>query len=298
MRSGKVTVGTAVVLAGLSLALHAQQVRQPVPAFPRDGARKVLENDTIAIWDVTWPKGKPTGLLQRRHDQVVVTLTPGAVRITRADATWTVEHSRVGDVQYESKGTISSEEGVTDRPRRATIFEIKSYTPPPITDDVARFLDEKKKSGFPGQFDAGNGGVKLFENDKIVLWQKTWNPRGAQHAHYSWIAGVWIQPGVQGQVSGSAVLPPCPLEKAARTADGWPTAARTADECQASDETVARLRAGTNITDIGATRWGPPGAFHQEEGLGFPGYSPPASQAIFIEFKERPTASSSPPASR
>jgi hypothetical protein len=281
-----------VLLATLVPGLRGQQ-GGATPAFPRDGARKVLENETIAIWDVTYTKGKPTGMLQRRYDQVVVTLTPGAVRVTRPDNTWTVEHSRVGDVRYESKGTVLSEEGVTDRPRRATIFEIKSYTPPPITAEVARFLDEKRKQGFPGQFDAGNGGVKLFENDKITLWQKTWNPRGAQHAHYSWIAGVWIQPGIQGQVSGNTALPPCPLEKAARNADGWPTAPRSADECQASDETVARLRAGTNITEIGATRGGPPGAFHQEEGLGFPAYSPPASQAIFIEFKERPVTSTS-----
>ena len=289
---GKVISAVLVLLATASPRLTAQQAGA-VPAFPREGARKVLENETIAIWDVTWAKGKPTAMLQRRYDQVVVTLTPGAVRVTRADNTWTVEQSRVGDVRYESKGTVSSEEGVSERPRRATIFEIKSYTPPPITQEVARFLDEKKKQGFPGQFDAGNGGVKLFENDKIVLWQKTWNPRGAQHAHYSWIAGVWIQPGVQGQVTGSVALPPCPLEKAARSADGWPIAPRSADECQASDDTVARLRAGTNITEIGATRWGPPGAFPQEEGLGFPAYSPPASQAIFIEFKERPTTATS-----
>jgi hypothetical protein len=193
-------------------------------------------------------------------------------------------------VAYESKGTVTSEEGLEDRPRRATVFEIKSYTPPPVTPQVAQFLAEKRKQGVPGQFAPANGGVKLYENDKIVLWQKTWNPRGSQHAHYSWIAGVWIQPGIQGQVSGTAVLPPCPLQKAARTADGWPTAPRSADECQASDDTVARLRAGTNITEIGATRWGPPGTFHQEEGLGFPAYSPPASQAIFIEFKELPTS--------
>jgi hypothetical protein len=294
-RNRKAVVVAAAVLVFASLSMHAQRGAR-VPAFPRDGARKVLENDTIAVWDVTWPKGKPTGLLERRHDQVIVTLAAGAVRVARPDNTWTVEHSRIGAVQYESKGTLAAEEGVSDRPRRAMIFEIKSYTPPPVSAEVARFLEDKKKQGVPGQFDAGNGGVKLYETDKIVLWQKTWNPRGALHAHYSWIAGVWIQPGIQGQVSGGAVLPPCPLEKAARSADGWPTAPRNDDECQASDDTVARLRAGTNITQIGDIRWGPPGAFHQEEGLGFPAYSPPASQAIFIEFKERPTAES--PSSR
>ena len=220
-----------------------------------------------------------------------------AVRVTRADSTWAVEHSRVGSVQYESKGTVAAEEGVSDRARRAMVFEIKSYTPPSVSADVVKFLNEKKAAGIPGQFDEANGGVKLFENEKITVWQKTWNPRGTLHAHYSWIAGVWIQPGVQGQVAaGRGAQPPCPLEKAARTAEGWPRTPSSPDECQASPETVAQLRAGTNITQFGAIRWGAPGTFHQEEGLGFPGYSPPASRAIFVEFKEGPT--SSPPATR
>jgi hypothetical protein len=280
------------VLAVFSLPVLAQK---SLPAFPRDGAKNVLDNDTVAIWDVTWPKGKSTGMRERRYDQMTVTLAEGAVRTTRSDSTWTVEHTKIGEMQYESKGTLAAEEGVSDRPRRAMIFEIKSYTPPAVAPDVAKFLQEKKAQGVPGQFDGGNGGVKLFENEKITIWQKTWNPRGALHAHYSWIAGVWIQPGVQGQVNAAAALKPCPLEKSARTAEGWPRPASSPDECQASDATLAQLKAGANITQLGAIRWGAPGNFHQEEGLGFPGYSPPASRAIFIEFKDGPTIGSSTP---
>jgi hypothetical protein len=287
---GRVSALSAALFV-LSIPLLAQKVS---PAFPRDRAKNVLDNETVAIWDVTWPKGKSTGMLERRYDQVTVTLSDGGIKVTRPDQTWTVEYSRLGGVQYESKGTVAEEEGVSDRARRAMVFEIKSYTPPPVAPDVVKLLKEKKTQGVPGQFDPANGGVKLFENDKITIWQKTWNPRGSLHAHYSWIAGVWIQPGVQGQVAaGKGVLPPCPLEKAARTADGWPRTPSSPDECQASDETVAQLRAGTNITQFGAIRWGPPGLVHQEEGLGFPGYSPPASRAIFVEFKEVPTSSSS-----
>jgi hypothetical protein len=296
-----VRIGRDAVAGALAAALFAGSIpllaQKAVPAFPREGARNVLDNDTVAIWDVTWPKGRTTGLLERRYDQVTVTLAEGGVKVTRADKSWAVAHSRIGSVQYESKGSLAVEEGVSDRARRAMVFEIKSYTPPPVAPDIVRFLNEKKAAGVPGQFDAANGGVKLFENDKITIWQKTWHPRGSQHAHYSWIAGVWIQPGVQGQVAaGKGVQPPCPLDKAARTADGWPRAPSSPDECQASDETVAQLRAGTNITQLGAIRFGPPGNFHQEEGLGFPGYSPPASRAIFVEFKDGPTSGS--PAAR
>jgi hypothetical protein len=60
------------------------------------------------------------------------------------------------------------------------------------------------------------------------------------------------------------------------------------DECQASAATIALLQSGTNITEFATVRWGAPGNVHQEEGLGFPGYSPPTMRAIFIEFKEGP----------
>ena len=264
--------------------------QKSAPAFPRDGVRKVQENDTIAIWDVSWAKGKSTGPLERRYDQLTIALTDATLKITRPDGTWTVERTPVGGVRFESKGTVVSEEGLSDR-GRSMVFELKSYHPPAVAPNVVQFLKEKKEAGFPGQFDAANGGVKLFENENIIIWQKTWNPRGTLHAHYSWIAGVWIQPGVNGQsAAGGGPQPPCSIEKAARTADGWPRPANAPGECQSSDATVAQLRAGTNITEVGAIRFGPPGAFHQEEGLGFPGYSPPAPRAIFVEYKDGPLA--------
>ena len=76
MRTGFQGAGTALMAALLvcSIPLLAQK---SVPAFPRDGARNVLDNATVAIWDVTWPKGKSTGLLERRYDQVTVTLADG-----------------------------------------------------------------------------------------------------------------------------------------------------------------------------------------------------------------------------
>ena len=289
MRWKRCPITLALAFAVSSTAFLSAQ--KSAPAFPREGVRKVQDNDTIAIWDVTWPKGKTTGMLERRYDQVTITLVEGTLKLTRPDSTWTVERSPVGSVRFESKGTILSEDGMSDRAGRAMVFELKSYHPPAVAPNVVQLLKEKKEAGFPGQFDAANGGVKLFENENIIIWQKTWNPRGALHAHYSWIAGVWIQPGVNGQTpAGAGPQPPCPIEKAARTAEGWPRAPVSPGECQASEGTVAQLRSGTNITELGAIRWGPPGAFHQEEGLGFPGYSPPAPRAIFVEFKDGPVS--------
>src|SRR5687768_1759078 len=97
-----VRVGDHWIARALAAALFVGSVpllaQKAVPAFPRDGARNVLDNDTVAIWDVTWPKGKSIGPLERRYDQVTVTLAEGAVKVTRADKSWTIEHSRIGAV--------------------------------------------------------------------------------------------------------------------------------------------------------------------------------------------------------
>ena len=112
MQAGRMVGVVLAALSVFSLPLFAQKSG---PAFPRDGAKNVLDNDTVAIWDVTWPKGKSTGLREHRYDQMTVTLAEGAVRTTRSDNTWTVEHSKVGAMQFESKGTVVAEEGVSDR---------------------------------------------------------------------------------------------------------------------------------------------------------------------------------------
>jgi len=130
MRSKRSTNGLALAMALAATALLSAQ--KSAPAFPRDGVRKVQDNDTIAIWDVTWPKGKPTGMLERRYDQVTVTLVEGTLKLTRPDNTWTVERSRVGSVRFESKGTVLSEDGMSDRAGRAMVFELKSYHPPAV----------------------------------------------------------------------------------------------------------------------------------------------------------------------
>jgi hypothetical protein len=184
-----------LALAALFLCSSPLLAQRYAAPFPRDGARKVLENDFVAVWDVTWEKGKSTGLQERRFDYASVTLSEGAVKTTRPDKTWTVEQSRFGSVQFESKGTVAAEEGLSDKPKRAIIVEFRSYATPKLEPNLARQL---KKKGMPGQF-ARKGAVKLFENDRLIVWDNRYTiGRGALHAHYNQVVGVWIEPGVLG----------------------------------------------------------------------------------------------------
>jgi hypothetical protein len=109
-----------------------------VPPFPRDGATKAQEDPLWAIWDVSFEQHKSTGMVQLPLNQITVFLREGAVKITRPDGTYTIEQDRLGAIRYETKGTIRAEEGLSDFPSRAMVFQLKDAVPPkfPITEGV------------------------------------------------------------------------------------------------------------------------------------------------------------------
>jgi hypothetical protein len=154
--------------------------------FPRDGAKKVNEGDRVTVWDVTREKGRPTAMYELPLDQVSVTLAEGAVKVTRPDGTSSIEQERFGSVRFESKGTVHSEEGVSDTPSRVIVFQLKDAASPgwPITE------------GIPGQFPRV-GAVKLFETDRIRVWDQTWRAgaRISRHLHYVQTAAVFLVGG-------------------------------------------------------------------------------------------------------
>jgi hypothetical protein len=55
------------------------------PAFPRDGARNVLENARIRMWDYTWPVDAPAREVQYAADAVEVVVTGGTLVNRGAD---------------------------------------------------------------------------------------------------------------------------------------------------------------------------------------------------------------------
>src|SRR3990170_5346953 len=120
----------SVKTLGFVLLLAAQSYPPP---FPRDGATKVLENESVVVWDVTWAKGKPTPMHEHVVDVVGVTLVPGTVRVTLPDgSTRESERDTAGAVSAGGKGLIHMEEGTSDVPRRAILIELKEAKKDPI----------------------------------------------------------------------------------------------------------------------------------------------------------------------
>jgi hypothetical protein len=56
--------------------------------------------------------GKPDWPRKHEFDEISVTLTEGAVKISKPDGTRSIEQRRFGSVRYESKGTVRSEERI------------------------------------------------------------------------------------------------------------------------------------------------------------------------------------------
>jgi hypothetical protein len=155
-------------------------------AFPRDGATKIQDNERFAIWNVVWEKSKSSGMRKLDLDQISVTVTEGALKISRPDGTWSIEQHTSGSVRFEPKGTVIEEEGVSDTPCHETVFQLKDFVPVPwpVTE------------GVPNQFPRINT-VKLFETDRVNVWDQVWKPgeRITRHLHYHRTAAVFLQGG-------------------------------------------------------------------------------------------------------
>ena len=158
------------------------------PPFPRDGAMKVLENESVVIWDVTWVKGKPTPMHRHVLGVVSVTLVPGTVRVTLPDkSTRESEKDTVGAVSAGGKGMIHMEEGTSDAPRRAILIEIKGVSKDPVPAPTG------VEPAWPRE-----GASKVFENDEAVVWDYRFQKGRAIpfHFHDKDTVVVELEPGV------------------------------------------------------------------------------------------------------
>jgi hypothetical protein len=172
-----------IQLAAIPSAQLSQKYAAP---YPRDGVLKLGESDRAVAWEVLRNKGVVSRMYELPLDQVVVTLTEGAVKVTIPGGNSRITQERFGTVRFESKGTIMQEEGLNDIPSRAIVFQLKEG-PARRTPVV---------NGIPGQFPRVNA-VKLFETDRINVWDQVWLPDQTitNHLHYTQTVAVFLVGG-------------------------------------------------------------------------------------------------------
>jgi hypothetical protein len=93
-------------------------------AFPREGVKKILENNRVIIWDYTWTRGKPTVMHFHDKDVVVVYLADGKLKSTTPDGQSVVNTISFGKTTFNAPNRSHSEE-LVEGSARAVIVEFK-----------------------------------------------------------------------------------------------------------------------------------------------------------------------------
>lgn len=147
----------------------------PQPAFPRDGARQIIDNERVVVWEVVLPAGKPTQLHRHERDLVAVYPTGGTIKVTRSDGTSMTTVRKAGEAMAQPKGAIHIEEGLSSGEAvRAVVIELKDHTVMPLAN----------KSGYPNAFPDRPGVKKVLETDRVLAWDYTWTPDVPTPVHF------------------------------------------------------------------------------------------------------------------
>jgi hypothetical protein len=156
----------------LTLLLFAQAQTYP-PPWPRAGTTKLLENERVVVWDVSWLRqAYPThrhvydyaGIYYTSGDRIIV--SEQGVRSPTSSVAW--------DTFVLPRGITHSEEGASEQPLRGVFLDFKE--PQPLGAADAR----TSPPAFPGM-----SGKQLRDSDRVTIWELAPTPDspGPPHLH-------------------------------------------------------------------------------------------------------------------
>jgi hypothetical protein len=150
-------------------AMLVQQAAELPPPFPRPGTTKLVENDAVAVWDVSWLKQKYP-LHTHRYDLIGISYAEGDRFITQGEAPGRLVPTRAWVFQTNRAGVTHVEEGASDPPMRAVLIEVKAPGPR------------------DGRADAPDGlrqvvGNPAWENNRAAAWLVAGGSSAPTHRH-------------------------------------------------------------------------------------------------------------------
>jgi len=138
-------------LLAVFLLLSATAAQRTTPGFndglTLDGATPIIDNDRVTVRDSTWTRGVPASLELQTTDSVWIAVSPS-----------------VGDVRYWAKGAPRRAERSIGSPIRMIAIDLKDHPVAPL----------KNTSGVPNAFPRPGTNRKVFENDRVIVWDFTW----------------------------------------------------------------------------------------------------------------------------
>ena len=154
----------------LLLAMVAGQSAELPPPFPRPGTTKLLENDVVAVWDVSWLK-QQYPLHTHRYDLVGVSYVEGDRIITQGQAPGRLVNTKAWVFQTNRANVTHVEEGASDPPMRAVLIEVKPPAPRAAAEEPADGL--RKVLGAPA----------WDSNNRTAAWLIAAGASAATHRH-------------------------------------------------------------------------------------------------------------------
>ena len=103
----------AILLAVLSAFVAAPLQNLP-NAFPREGAKQLIDNERVTVWDVTTEKGKPTAMHRHPYDYVLVDLADATGKVTSQDGRQGNYAVKTGRVAFGQKGSAEKQDKLSD----------------------------------------------------------------------------------------------------------------------------------------------------------------------------------------
>lgn len=156
----------AVLLFGVTMGAMAAELPPP---FPRPGTTQILENDVVAVWNVSWLK-QQYPLHTHRYDLIGISYEAGDRIITQGDAPGRLVNTKAWVFQTNRANVTHVEEGASDPPMRAVLIELKRAAP----------------SGTVGEGDDGLrkvAGAPPWENNRAAGWVVQEGASAARHRH-------------------------------------------------------------------------------------------------------------------
>jgi hypothetical protein len=152
----------------MTAMLLAQATELP-PPFPRPGTTSLLENDAVAVWNVSWLKQKYP-LHTHRYDLVGISYAEGDRIITQGNAPGRLVPTKAWVFQTNRAGVTHVEEGASDPPMRAVLIEVKSPAPREGAESPADGLRQV-------------AGAPAWENNRAAAWLVTEGSSLPTHRH-------------------------------------------------------------------------------------------------------------------
>jgi hypothetical protein len=152
------------------LALVVGQAPELPPPFPRPGTTKLLENDVVAAWNVSWLK-QQYPLHTHRYDLVGVSYVEGDRIITQGNSPGRLVNTKAWVFQTNRANVTHVEEGASDPPMRAVLIELKNAAPRDAA-AVASADGLREVAGPPA-----------FENNRAAAWAIAPGSSAPSHRH-------------------------------------------------------------------------------------------------------------------